>query len=108
MMELIMIENGTPVLDRQVSAQIADFERQMNLLKDQEDRLKKMILKEMEEKGIIGIVTDDLTITYVPSYDREKFKSKEFKANHRDLYDDYVSMTNVKASIRIKPKEKGE
>lgn len=103
-MELIKVENDLPVLDNDTAYQIAEFERQIKLLEEQEKKLKQAILDEMEAKGFIKIETDVLTITYVAATDREKFDSKKFRAENPDLYDEYVSMTPVKPSIRIKVK----
>lgn len=103
-MELIKIENEMAVLDPLVSEKIADFERKIKLLKEEEDKLKQAILDEMEENQVIKLETPDLLISYVASTDRETFDSKTFKADHQDLYDSYVRMTPVKASIRIKVK----
>lgn len=103
-MNLIKIENETALLNADVSKKIADFEKQLKAIKEQEDILKQEILGEMEAKGIIKIETDDLMISYVASSDRETFDSKTFKEEHQDLYDDYVKMTPVKSSIRIKVK----
>ena len=103
-MELIKLENDLPVLDNDTAYQIAEFERQIKLLEEQEKKLKQAILDEMEAKGFIKIETDVLTITYVAATDREKFDSKKFRAENPDLYDEYVSMTPVKPSIRIKVK----
>ena len=103
-MELIKIENEVAILDPLVSEQIADFERKIKLIKEEEDKLKDAILKEMEDNQIIKLDTPDLLISYVASSDRETFDSKTFKADHQDLYDEYVKMTPVKPSIRIKVK----
>lgn len=102
--ELIKVENGIAVLDAEISYQIAEFERQVKFIEAEEKRLKSAILAEMEAKGIIGIETDDLKITYVAPTDREKFDSKQFQSDHSELYDEYVSMIPVKSSIRIKVK----
>ena len=103
-MELIKIENEIAILNPEVSEKIAEFERQAKAIKEQEDNLKEAILKEMEENQVIKLDTPDLLISYVTSIDRETFDSKTFKAEHQDLYDEYVKMTPVKASIRIKLK----
>lgn len=103
-MELIRIENGTPLLDAEVSHRIAEFKRLVKKIKAEEDELSKAILSEMEEKGIIGIETEELLITYVAEHDREKFETKKFKADNPDLHDEYVSMSPVKSSVRIKVK----
>ena len=103
-MELITIENGNALLDLEASKQIAEFERKAKEIKEASDRLKATILEEMEAKGIVKIETPDLTITYVASTDRETFDSKAFKADNPDLYDNYVKMSPVKASVRVKVK----
>ena len=103
-MELIKYENDAALLNVEVSNKIAEFERQAKAIKEQEDELKKAILEEMENKGIIKLDTDDLLISYVASSDRETFDSKTFREDHQDLYDDYVKITPVKSSIRIKLK----
>lgn len=91
-------------LDVNVSQQIAEFEKAIKEMKAKEDELKQAILEEMESKSIIKIDSDDLTISYVAPTDRETFDSKSFKAEHQDLYDEFVKMTPVKSSIRIKVK----
>ena len=103
-MELIKIENEIAILEPEVSEKIADFERQIKVIKEQEDNLKQAILEEMEANQIIKLDTPDILISYVASSDRETFDSKTFKADHQDLYDEYVKMTPVKPSIRIKVK----
>ena len=103
-MELIKVENNLPVLDNEISYQIAEFEKQIKVLEDQEKKLKQAILDEMEAKGFVKIDTDVMTITYVAATDREKFDTKKFREEHADLYDNYVSMITVKPSIRIKVK----
>lgn len=103
-MELIKVKNNIAILDAEIASQIAEFERQAKFIKAEEERLKSAILKEMEAKGIIGIDTDQIKITYIAPSDREKFDSKQFRAEHSDLYDEYVSMIPVSSSIRIKVK----
>ena len=104
MNELIKVEKGTPLLDPLVAEKIVKFETAMKQLKKQEDELKDAILKEMEDKNIIKLDTDDLAITYVAGTDRETFDSKKFKEDHQDLYDEYIKMSSVKAQIRLKVK----
>lgn len=103
-MELIKIENNKPLLSAGIASQIAEFERQVKYIEEQEKALKKAILEEMEQKNIIKLESDELMITYVAPTDREKFDSKAFRSDHADLYDEYVSMIPVKSSIRIKVK----
>ena len=104
MNNLIKYKAGTALLDPDVCAQIIELERALKALKQQSDDLKQAILDEMERKNILKIDTDDLTITYIASTDKATFDSKTFKKDHADLYDEYVKLTAVKSSIRIKVK----
>lgn len=104
MNELIKVENGNSILDIAVSEKIAEFERQMKFIKEQEETLKEAIKAEMEAKGILKVEdsTNGMTITYIAPTYRETFDSKKFKADNPDIYDEYVKLSPVKSSIRIK------
>ena len=104
MKELIKIENGISILDMGASNKIAEFERQIKLIKEAEEALKEMIKAEMEAKGILKLKdeTNGMTISYIAPTDRETFDSKKFKAENPDMYDEYVKFTPVKSNIRIK------
>lgn len=104
MNDLIKMENGTALLNPEIASNIAEIEKKMKALKEVEDELKKSILAEMESKNIIKLETDEITISYIASTDRETFDSKAFKADHADLFDEYVKISPVKASVRIKVK----
>ena len=101
---LIRVDGEEIVLLPSASAMLAEFERQVDAIKKKQDELKQRILAEMEANGIIKIDTDDLTISYVAPTNREKFDSKAFRKDHPDLYDDYVSISPIKASVRMKLK----
>ena len=104
MRELIKIENGISLLDADVSNKIAEFERQIKLIKEAQEALKEAIKAEMEAKCILKVEdeTNGMTITYITPTHRETFDSKRFKADNPDMYDEYVKLSPVKASIRIK------
>lgn len=104
MNNLIKIENGNAVLNAEISSQIAEFERQVKSIKAQEETLKKAILKAMEDNNIIRLETDDITVSYVASTDRETLDSKSLRNDLPDIYDEYIKITKVKPSIRIKVK----
>lgn len=104
MNEIIKYEDGTAIIDPEVSAKIASFEFQMKTIKKYEDDLKAQILAAMEEHDIKKIDADEVAITYIPKSDRESFDSKRFRKDHPDTYDDYVKISTLKPSIRIKVK----
>jgi hypothetical protein len=103
-MDLIKRENGISILDAEVSKKIAKFERQLKAIKEQEEKLKTAILEEMEKQGIVKLEdeTSGLTINYITKTYRENFDSKKFRKDHPEMYDEYIKMSTVKSSIRIK------
>lgn len=103
-MELIKVENGLSILDPETSKNIAEFERQIKDIQEKEKALKEAILEEMKQKNIIKIDTPELSITYVDETYKESFDSKLFREQNPDLYDNYVKMSPVKASLRLKVK----
>ena len=104
-MKEIVVIGDRGLLNPEISDKIAEFERNIKKLKEQEDLLKQSILEEMEAKGIVKIENDDLLISYVAPTDRETFDSKKLREDNPDLYDEYIKITKVKASIRIKVKQ---
>jgi len=101
---LITINNDVAILDGAAANKIAEFERQVKEIKAKEDELKQAILAEMESKNIIKLDTDDLTISYVAPTTRETLDSKTLKEELPDIYDTYIKISPVKASVRIKLK----
>lgn len=87
---------------RKITADIAQFERELKALKEKEDDLKKRLLEAMETHHISKLQSEEISITYVAETERETFDSKKFRADHADLYDEYINFSPVKASIRIK------
>lgn len=102
--ELITVTGDGAILNPETAGKIADFERVAKEVKKKEDELKKAILAEMESKGIIKLDTDDLTISYVESFTKEALDSKTLREELPDIYDNYVKITPVKSSIRIRLK----
>lgn len=100
--DLVRVENGIALLTPETAQKVADYERAIKRLKEQEDALKTAILREMEAYKVIKLESDDVTITYVAATERETFDAKALRAANPDLYDEYIRFTPVKASIRVK------
>ena len=103
-MEHIKIYETGAVLDSATASKIAEFERSMREIKKAEDELKKAILAEMESSGLIKVETDELIISYIAPTERETLDSKTLRAELPDIYDEYIKISPVAASIRIKLK----
>ena len=81
--------------------EIANVMKQLAELKEAEKALKDSLLEEMQKRNIKKIDTPKLTITYVDETTKETFDSKSFRTDHRDLYDEYVKISDVKAYVKI-------
>lgn len=97
---LIKFEDGK--LAQQAVDYITAVETQMKALKDQYDAIKDELQKAMESNGIIKIEIGNLRVNYIAESTRETFDSKQFKTDMPDLYNEYVKLSKVKASVRIK------
>lgn len=103
-MELITLKDNLAILDVETAGKIADFEKMAKEIKAKEDELKKAILEEMQDKGLIKLETDELVISFVSGTTRETLNTKSLKEELPDIYDTYVNIKPVKPSIRIKLK----
>jgi len=104
MEELIVVQNDVALLNIDASKTIIEIENQIKYLKEKEELIKQVVLEEMERKNILKLEDNSLMINYIAPSNRETFDSRNFKKEHQDLYDEYVKMTPVKSSIRIKIK----
>ena len=102
-MELVKVENGY-ILDKKSVEEIKEVEKLAKALKEKQDAIKAELLKAMEDYNIIKFENEDLLINYIGPTQRETFDSKQLKADNPDLYDLYVKLSEVKASVRIKLK----
>ncbi len=105
MNDLIKIEDGK--LAQQTVDYIIAVEAKMKALKEQYDEFKDALLQAMEQNGLIKIESElpngeKIRINYIAGSTREAFDSKQFKNDMPELYDEYVKLSNVKPSVRIK------
>lgn len=101
MNELIEINLGAIELSKGVDNIIKQFNEAIEQLTNEYNELKKRLLSEMENKGVINVENGSIRINYIQPDCREMFDSKAFRAAYPDLYDEFVTMTPVKSSIRI-------
>lgn len=101
-MEQLMIRNG--VLEPKTAQKLAELERTIKEMVEAEKELKQAILEAMERENIIKLEDENVSISYIAPFDRESFDSKAFRKDYPDIFDEYVRMTQVKPSVRIKLK----
>ena len=102
MNEIFKTENGTVIMLQDFSEEVARVKNQLKALKDLDQKYNDMIREAMEQYGVVKIETENLNVTYVQPTEKETFDSKAFKEDFPELYDEYVKMTPVKASLRVK------
>lgn len=78
------------------------IDEQEKKLKEKKEKIREILLKEMEDKNILKLEDENISITYKAPTERETFRTKEFKKDLPDLYDTYVEFTPVKSSLLIK------
>ena len=87
-----------------ITSELKMIEEEKKELKRKEDAIRETLLKEMEEKNILKLENEDISITRKEPTERETFRTKDFKKDLPDLYDAYVEFTPVKGSLVIKVK----
>ncbi len=108
MNKLIRFQDDVAMLDQEFVLKIIGVEEKIKELKEIQDEYKKELMRAMSEKGIVKLVDDitGMSITYIEAKDNlEKFHQQEFRNDHPDLYDEYVTMDGKKTAyitIRIK------
>lgn len=73
-------------------------------LKEKKEKIREILLKEMEDKNILKLENEKISIIRKEPTERETFRTKDFKKDLPDLYDTYVEFTPVKSSLVIKIK----
>ena len=102
--ELIVYKDNVSYLSESASFDLVTLDKEINRLTAMRDELKARLLEEMEERGIIRLESDEVAVTRLLPTTRETFNSKKFREDNPVLYDEYVKLSPVKSSLRIKVK----
>lgn len=87
-----------------ITSELKMIEEEKKELIKEERTIREKLLKEMEEKNILKLESENISITYKAPTEKETFRTKDFKKDLPDLYDTYVEFTPVKGSLVIKVK----
>lgn len=101
---LIVKKEDNYQLSNIIISELKMIDEEKKELKRKEDAIRETLLKEMEDKGIIKISDENISITYKAPTEKETFRTAKFKKDLPDLYDTYVEFTPVKSSLLIKIK----
>lgn len=103
-MDLIKLDEQALMLEPQESEYIADLLVRYNNVNEELNNIKAGLQAFMERSNIKKLETDELVITYIAETYRETFNSRAFRKDHEELYNDYIDISTVKPSVRIKLK----
>ena len=100
---IVKKEDNYQLTDTVISA-LKMIDEEEKKLKAKKEKIREILLKEMEDKNILKLENENISITYKAPTERETFRTKDFKKDLPDLYDTYVEFTPVKSSLLIKIK----
>ena len=104
MNNLIVKKEDNYQLADTIVSELKLIDEQEKRLKETKEKIREILLKEMEEKNILKLDDENISITYKAPTERETFRIAKFKKDLPDLYDTYVEFTPVKSSLVIKIK----
>lgn len=104
MNNLIVKEMEEFKLRQNIADELILIDKEEKALKEKKEKIRKILLKEMEDKNILKLKNENVSITYKAPTERETFRTAKFKKDLPDLYDTYVEFTPVKGSLVIKIK----
>ena len=104
MNDLIVKKEDNYQLTDAVISTLKMIDEEEKELKEKKEKIREILLKEMEDKNILKLENENISITYKAPTERETFRTKDFKKDLPDLYDAYVEFTPVKSSLVIKIK----
>ena len=104
MNDLIVKKEDNYQLSNIIISELKMIEEEEKKLKEKKEKIREILLKEMEEKNILKLENEDISITYKEPTERETFRTAKLKKDLPELYDTYVEFTPVKSSLVIKIK----
>ena len=104
MNDLIIKKEDNYQLTDTIISELRLIDEEEKELKEKKEKIREILLKEMEDKNILKLENENISITYKAPTERETFRTAKFKKDLPDLYDTYVEFTPVKSSLLIKIK----
>lgn len=83
---------------------ILEIENTAKTYEEKAKQLREGLKAEMEKSGVKKWETDNITITYVNATERKGIDTTRLKEEQPTIYEQYLKVTNVNSSIKIKLK----
>ena len=104
MNELITIQSGVISLTPATAEKLVELDTLKKSVDSQYKELKDAILEAMTNSGVYKIENDSISITAIAETTRESFDSKRFRKEYPMMYDEFVNISLVAPSLRVKIK----
>lgn len=75
--------------------------KKINAMKEEYDAIKTQLFEKMKESGEGQIDTGKVLYTVTKASTRSTFDSKAFKKDHADMYEQYISTTQISENFKI-------
>ena len=98
----VIDENGQ--LSTNASYLLQQYELKIKEIEKIQQEYRQVILEAMEKSGNDKFDNQFVTVTYIAPTTRTSLDTKRLKAEHPELYGQYLTESEVKASVRIKAK----
>lgn len=102
--ELTAVIDESGQLSTNASYLLQQYELKIKEIEKIQQEYRQVILEAMEKSGIDKFDNPFITVTYVAPTTRASLDTKRLKAEHPELYGEYLTESEVKASVRIKAK----
>lgn len=89
---------------QQIEFAIMEIENSAKAYEANAINLREALKAEMEKAGVKKWETDNIVVTYVGSTERRTIDSTRLKAEQPSVYDQYIKVSNINPSIKIKLK----
>ena len=83
---------------------LQQYELRIKAIEEIKQSYRNAIQEAMEKNGIDKFDNDFITVNYVAPTTRTTLDTKRLKAEHPELYGEYLTESEVKSSVRIKAK----
>jgi hypothetical protein len=90
-----------PIKVAEIENYLVELDKEVKRKTDELKAIKDGLCQLMLEKGIKKYSTSRLQMTTVTPKPKQTFDTKRFQQEHKDLYNEYLSVSEIKPSIRL-------
>lgn len=84
--------------------QLQTLQKQIDDLQKKVNKYKAQLLQEMQDAGVEVFEDNNIKVKLVYGHYRDKIDNEKLKAIYRNIYDDCITQSYVKESLRLEIK----